>query len=109
MEATLAVDPRNATECASSARYWESLLENHQIPYLLLRVADMRYVLESKVTALLLYEEVRKLPSGLGKIFSSSYQCYCTLLVARPTERPKFGGMDSTNEVILDVENTQTT
>ncbi|GJJ09967.1 hypothetical protein Clacol_004192 [Clathrus columnatus] len=65
----LVVDPSTATtttaigssytSCASSARFWESLLETHRVPYLLLRVADMRYVLKSKVTALLLYEELQ--------------------------------------------------
>lgn len=44
--------------CAASARLWEDLLEQHRIPYLLVRVADMRWALDNKVTALVLYEEV---------------------------------------------------
>jgi hypothetical protein len=46
--------------CAASARLWESLLEKHRLPYLLLIVADMRSKLGSKVTALALYEEVSR-------------------------------------------------
>lgn len=52
LRASLTVDSSNGVACAASARLWECLLENHRLPYLLLRVADMRMTLGSKVTAL---------------------------------------------------------
>lgn len=58
LEASLKVEPSDGAACAASARLWESLLENHRVPYLLLRVADMRFALGSQVTALSLYEEL---------------------------------------------------
>ncbi|KIM37854.1 hypothetical protein M413DRAFT_76580, partial [Hebeloma cylindrosporum] len=59
VQASLTVDSSNAVACAASARLWECLLEEHRLPYLLLRVADMRMTLGSKVTALSLYEELQ--------------------------------------------------
>ncbi|KAF8073638.1 hypothetical protein FPV67DRAFT_757692 [Lyophyllum atratum] len=59
LRASLTVDPSNGLACAASARLWERLLEEHRLPYLLLRVADMRMTLGSKVTALSLYEELQ--------------------------------------------------
>ncbi|EDR13975.1 uncharacterized protein LACBIDRAFT_321696 [Laccaria bicolor S238N-H82] len=59
LRASLTVDSSNGVACAASARLWECLLENHRLPYLLLRVADMRMTLGSKVTALTLYEELQ--------------------------------------------------
>lgn len=56
LEASLKVESSNGVACAASARLWEGLLEDHRVPYLLLRVADMRFVLGSQVTALNLYE-----------------------------------------------------
>ncbi|KAF8194657.1 fido domain-containing protein [Pholiota molesta] len=56
---SLSVDPSNVLACAASARLWESLLKQHRLPYLLLRVADMRATLNSNVTALILYEELQ--------------------------------------------------
>ncbi|KAF8153961.1 fido domain-containing protein [Crassisporium funariophilum] len=58
-KASLTVDSSNGIACAASARLWERLLEEHRLPYLLLRVADMRMSLGSKVTALTLYEELQ--------------------------------------------------
>ncbi|OSX63196.1 hypothetical protein POSPLADRAFT_1138960, partial [Postia placenta MAD-698-R-SB12] len=57
LEASLKVEPSDGVACAASARLWEALLENYRVPYLLLRVADMRFALGSQVTALSLYEE----------------------------------------------------
>lgn len=48
---SLAVSPSDGPACAASARLWESLLEANRLPFLLLRVADMRMSLGSKVTA----------------------------------------------------------
>lgn len=50
----------NAFACAACARLSEYLLEDreHRVPYLLLRVGDMRMTMGSEVTALSLYEEV---------------------------------------------------
>ncbi|KIM41943.1 hypothetical protein M413DRAFT_141242 [Hebeloma cylindrosporum] len=56
---SLIVNPSDRAACATSARLWESLLERQRIPYLLLRVADMRMSLGSKFTALSLYEELQ--------------------------------------------------
>ena len=58
LRASLTVDSSNGLACAASARLWECLLEEHRLPYLLLRVADVRMTLGSKVTALSLYDEV---------------------------------------------------
>ncbi|OSX63168.1 hypothetical protein POSPLADRAFT_1055234 [Postia placenta MAD-698-R-SB12] len=52
LEASLKVESSNGVACAASTRLWEALLENHRVPYLLLRVADMRFELGSQVTAL---------------------------------------------------------
>ncbi|KAF9805362.1 hypothetical protein IEO21_09085 [Rhodonia placenta] len=48
LEASLKVESSNGVACAASARLWEGLLEDHRVPYLLLRVADMRFVLGSQ-------------------------------------------------------------
>jgi hypothetical protein len=61
LEASLKVPIANEIACALSARLWEDILEQHHIPYLLLRVADMRMTLSSDSTALSLYEEVSNL------------------------------------------------
>ena len=61
LEESLKVPISNNDACALSARQWEDILEEHRVPYLLLRVADMRMTLGSKVTTLLLYEEVSNL------------------------------------------------
>ncbi|KAF9479200.1 hypothetical protein BDN70DRAFT_932772 [Pholiota conissans] len=56
---SLAVDSSDGVACAASARLWECLLEKTRLPYLLLRVADMRMSLGSKVTAVMLYVELQ--------------------------------------------------
>ena len=61
LEASLKVPISNKNACARSGKLWEDILEQHRIPYLLLRVADMRMILGSDFTALLLYEEVSNL------------------------------------------------
>ena len=76
LRASLTVNSSNGLACAASARLWECLLEKHRLPYLLLRVADMRMVLGSKVTALSLYEEVSSL--GIHKRMAR----YSTYVVA---------------------------
>ncbi|KJA16061.1 hypothetical protein HYPSUDRAFT_193694 [Hypholoma sublateritium FD-334 SS-4] len=59
---SLIVERSNGHVCAASARIWESLLDGqNRLPYLLLRVADMRFALGSKITALLLYKELQSL------------------------------------------------
>ncbi|KAF8194652.1 fido domain-containing protein [Pholiota molesta] len=58
---------------AASARLWESLLEKHRLPYLLLIVADMRSKLDSKVTALPLYEELHAMLPDLRLDFWLSH------------------------------------
>ncbi|GJJ13843.1 hypothetical protein Clacol_008100 [Clathrus columnatus] len=46
--ASLKVDSNDAYACSVSARLWEETLENYPcLPYLLLRVADMRFTLQS--------------------------------------------------------------
>ena len=63
LEASLKVPIANKNACALSARLWEEILEQRRVPYLLLRVADMRGTLNSDFTALSLYEEVSKMNS----------------------------------------------
>ncbi|KJA15004.1 hypothetical protein HYPSUDRAFT_208232 [Hypholoma sublateritium FD-334 SS-4] len=58
LERSLAMSPSDGPARAASARLWESLLEAHRLPFLLLRVADMRMSLGSKVTVMALYEEL---------------------------------------------------
>ncbi|KAF8194656.1 hypothetical protein BJ912DRAFT_901192 [Pholiota molesta] len=58
---SLTVNSSDGLACATSARLWESLLEKYRLPYLLLRVADMRWTLGSKVTALALYAELQRM------------------------------------------------
>jgi len=52
------VDDSNGSACAALGRLWEDVLEMYRVPYLMLRVADMRMALGSEVTALSLYQEV---------------------------------------------------
>jgi hypothetical protein len=59
LEESLKVPLDDHSACAAAARLWESLLESHRTPFLLIRVADMQFALESRLTALSLYEEVR--------------------------------------------------
>ncbi|RDB22873.1 hypothetical protein Hypma_010278, partial [Hypsizygus marmoreus] len=61
LEASLKVNHFNGNACAASGRFWEDLLERFRLPYLLLRVADMRMTLGSRTTALPLYEEVQSI------------------------------------------------
>ena len=68
---SIQVDPFDGVACAASARLWEETLEIHRVPYLLLRVADMRMSLGSKVTALQLYEEVEYLRGLVDALFLS--------------------------------------
>ncbi|KAF8727161.1 hypothetical protein AX14_007557 [Amanita brunnescens Koide BX004] len=58
VDESLRVSTSDMPACAASARLWEDLLEQHRIPYLLVRVADMRWALDNKFTALVLYEEL---------------------------------------------------
>lgn len=55
---SLEIDPSDGRSCAATGRLWDYILESHRIPYLMLRVADMRMSMGSKVTALALYDEV---------------------------------------------------
>lgn len=65
------VDVTNTSACAASGRLWESLLEDNRLPYVLLRVADLRMTLGSKVTALALYEEVCSIDLFGGRVLIS--------------------------------------
>lgn len=53
-------DSNDGKACAESAQLWEVLLEIKRHPFLLLVVADMRTALNSPVTGLQLYQEVRQ-------------------------------------------------
>ena len=64
--ASLKIDEEDGAACARSARLWEDTLESYRIPFLLLRVADMRMSLGSRVTALALYVEVSMRAAQLG-------------------------------------------
>jgi hypothetical protein len=58
LKKSIQVSPSNMQACCVSARLWEDLLEaGHRIPFLLVRVADMRMALGSTVLALDLYDE----------------------------------------------------
>src|SRR5258706_5756836 len=50
---------KTPSQLARAASTWESLLERHQAPFLLVRVADVRASLGSFHTALELYSMVR--------------------------------------------------
>lgn len=55
------VQPTDQVNCAASVRLWEELLERYRLPFLLLRVADMRYTTRGpggQMPALHLYIEV---------------------------------------------------
>lgn len=55
------VQPTDQVSCAASARLWEELLEHYRLPFLLLRVADLRYTTRGpgcQMPALHLYIEV---------------------------------------------------
>ncbi|PPQ86123.1 hypothetical protein CVT25_002758 [Psilocybe cyanescens] len=56
---SLEIDPSDGRSCAATGRLWDYILESHRIPYLMLRVADMRMSMGSKVTALALYDELK--------------------------------------------------
>ncbi|KAF8342477.1 fido domain-containing protein [Amanita rubescens] len=77
LQASLKVNVSDGSQCAASARLWETLLENRRIPYLLLRVADMRFALGSMVTAVPLYQELqlflhdRQLEAWLNYVFDA--------------------------------------
>ena len=59
--ASFEVDPSDDIKCAAVGRLWESLLEKYPgVPFLMLRVADMRWSLNSKVTAYAMYLDVRR-------------------------------------------------
>lgn len=58
---SLKVSTGDVQGCAVAGRLWEQLLEKHRIPFLLILVADLRYVLNSKILALDLYAEVCRL------------------------------------------------
>ncbi|KAH7879591.1 fido domain-containing protein [Lentinula edodes] len=58
------VSPRDQVKCATSARLWEELLERYRLPFLLLRVADLRFITRgpgSQMTSLHLYVELGKM------------------------------------------------
>ncbi|GAV99156.1 protein [Lentinula edodes] len=58
------VSPRDQVNCATSARLWEELLERYRLPFLLLRVADLRFITRgpgSQMTSLHLYVELGKM------------------------------------------------
>lgn len=52
------VTSNDYVKAARSARTWENLLEIYRHPFLLLRVADMRWTLGASTSALELYNEV---------------------------------------------------
>ncbi|KAF8869586.1 hypothetical protein CPB84DRAFT_1915496, partial [Gymnopilus junonius] len=73
---SLTVDSSDGLACATSARFWECLLEKHRLPYLLLRVADMLMSLGSKVTGIILYGEVSSLRRTMDDRFMLKiYSC----------------------------------
>ncbi|KAI0047890.1 hypothetical protein FA95DRAFT_1558668 [Auriscalpium vulgare] len=53
-------------EIAAAARLWEELLDRNRDSFLLLRVADVRNVLNSKFTALRLYREAQQTVGAQG-------------------------------------------
>ncbi|KAI0324422.1 hypothetical protein GY45DRAFT_1288937 [Cubamyces sp. BRFM 1775] len=59
--ASFEVDPSDDIKCAAVGRLWESLLEKYPgVPFLMLRVADMRWSLNSKVTAYAMYLDLQR-------------------------------------------------
>ena len=59
LAASFATDPNDDYRCAALGRLWENLRDKHpNVPFLILRVADMRLALGEKVTALALYQKV---------------------------------------------------
>ncbi|KAI0771112.1 fido domain-containing protein [Trametes elegans] len=59
--ASFDVDPSDDIKCAAVGRLWESLLEKYPgLPFLMLRVADMRWALNSKVTAYAMYLDLQR-------------------------------------------------
>ncbi|KAI0366666.1 Fic-domain-containing protein [Pilatotrama ljubarskyi] len=59
--ASFEVDPSDDIKCAAVARLWESLLEKYPgVPFLMLRVADMRWALNSRVTAYAMYLDLQR-------------------------------------------------
>lgn len=61
--ASFEVDPSDDIKCAAVGRLWEALLEKYPgVPFLMLRVADMRWKLNSRVTAYAMYLDVSLSP-----------------------------------------------
>ncbi|KAI0632524.1 fido domain-containing protein [Trametes polyzona] len=59
--ASFDADPSDDIKCAAVGRLWESLLEKYPgVPFLMLRVADMRWTLNSRVTAYAMYLDLQK-------------------------------------------------
>ncbi|KAL7280232.1 hypothetical protein PYCCODRAFT_1382451 [Trametes coccinea BRFM310] len=59
--ASFEVDPSDDIKCAAVGRLWESLLEKYPgVPFLMLRVADMRWSLNSRVTAYAMYLDLQR-------------------------------------------------
>ena len=57
--ASFEADSQDDYACARAARLWEELLESYpNSPFLLLRVADMRFALGRKMGSLQLYQRV---------------------------------------------------
>ncbi|KAF5370468.1 hypothetical protein D9615_009755 [Tricholomella constricta] len=66
LQRSLRVNSDNLHACGVSGAFWETLLEQHRIPYLLLRVADMRYTLNSKASSMKLYRELGSMINDPG-------------------------------------------
>ncbi|KAI0669138.1 fido domain-containing protein [Trametes maxima] len=59
--ASFDVDPSDDLKCAAVGRLWESLLDKYPgVPFLMLRVADMRWTLNSRVTAYAMYLDLQR-------------------------------------------------
>ncbi|KAI0820457.1 fido domain-containing protein [Trametes gibbosa] len=59
--ASFDADPSDDLQCAAVGRLWESLLDKYPgLPFLMLRVADMRWTLNSKVTAYAMYLDLQR-------------------------------------------------
>ncbi|KAH8103947.1 fido domain-containing protein [Cristinia sonorae] len=55
---SLKYDASNGPEYAASARLWEKVLQSHRLPFLLNKVAEVRWILGSRNTAISLYNEL---------------------------------------------------
>lgn len=72
--ASFEVDPSDDIKCAAVGRLWESLLEKYPgVPFLMLRVADMRWKLNSRVTAYAMYLDVRNARSQTDVVHPSFF------------------------------------